>query len=432
MQIVEIINKKRIGLELSKEEIIFVVNNYVKGSIKDYQMSSFLMAIAINGMNINEVAYLTSAMINSGEVINFNEFNNEVILDKHSTGGVGDKVSLILSPILAALGAKVAKMSGRGLGHTGGTLDKLESIENFKIDLEIKKFKEIISMNNFSIISQSGNLVPVDKMIYALRDVTGTVESIPLIASSIMSKKLATGSKAILLDIKCGTGAFMKNLKQAKELGLIMQAIGTKLNKDIKIEITNMNEPLGKMVGNKNEIVEVINFLSNKDQDPLLKDLIFSSASTMLIQSKLFSTKEESKKSIEKVLKNKKALECFYNFIKLQGGNLNYLKNEEFWNPKHKLEIKANKKGFLNIFNAFVFGNVAAKLGAGRFTKDDKIDYEAGIKLNKKTNDSVQKGETLFILYSSNKINFNLTKELEKGFEIVDKPHDNKIILDSF
>ncbi|MGL5643796.1 MAG: thymidine phosphorylase, partial [Metamycoplasmataceae bacterium] len=280
---VDIINKKKYNQELSSEEIDFIVKGFTNKTIPDYQMSALLMAIFFNGMSEKETVALTKAMINSGDVLDLSSIPG-IKLDKHSTGGVGDKTSLVLGPIVAACGGVVSKMSGRGLGHTGGTIDKLESIPGFNCFISIDEFKTIVKRTGLSIIGQTASLVPADKLMYALRDVTGTVDSLPLIASSIMSKKLATGSDAILLDIKCGNGAFMKDLESSRELGKIMIKIGKSLNKDIKVEITNMSQPLGRMIGNKNEIVESMDTLSGKGDANFVK-LCLSSAATMLVQA---------------------------------------------------------------------------------------------------------------------------------------------------
>ncbi|MGL4342996.1 MAG: thymidine phosphorylase [Metamycoplasmataceae bacterium] len=433
MNVIEIINKKRRKEKLSFDEINFFIKEYILGNIQDYQMSALLMAIAINGMDDQETAFLTDIMLHSGRTIDLSNING-IKLDKHSTGGVGDKTSLVIGPILASLGANVAKMSGRGLGYTGGTLDKLESIKGFNVNLSEKEFKKIIIKDGLSIISQSDELVPADKKLYALRDVSGTVESIPLIASSIMSKKLATGSDAILLDIKCGTGAFMKNKEEAIKLGNLMVQIGNHLKKDIKVEITNMNEPLGKMIGNKNEIIEVIDFLQNsKQKDKNFEKLILSSCTTMLKQAKISNDKQKSLQMIKEVLENGKALESFYKFIQNQGGDLNYLKSKEFWMPKYKYEILANNDGYLNIKNSFIIGNVAAKLGAGRFTKNDQIDFDAGIELKFKTGDKIKKNDVVLILYSSVKeITSALIEEIKTSYEIIEQKMNNEIILKTF
>ncbi|MGL5521862.1 MAG: thymidine phosphorylase [Metamycoplasmataceae bacterium] len=430
MNILEIINKKRESKVLTEEEIKFVVKNFTNKIIKDYQMSSFLMAITINGMNIDEISFLTKAMIESGKIIDLSSLNG-IKLDKHSTGGIGDKTSLVLGPIIASLGGIVAKLSGRGLGHTGGTLDKLESIPGFKISLSDEEFIKILKINNISIISQSELIVPADKEMYALRDVTGTVNSIPLIASSIMSKKLATGSDCILLDIKCGSGAFMKNIDDARELAKVMILIGKKFNKDVKVEITDMQEPLGIMIGNKNEIIEVINFLDNKFQEPKFKELIYSSTATMLKQAKIINDTKEAKKLVDDVIENKKALNKFFDFVKLQGGDLDKLKNPNFWNPKFQHKIVAKEDGYFDILDAASFGNICLKLGGGRLTKEDLIDFEAGIEMHFKQGNPVKKDDVLFTLSSSKMITKEIIDESYKIFKISSTRKENKVILES-
>lgn len=428
MNTIDIINKKKNKNALTKEEIYFIVNGFTNKKIPDYQMSSLLMAIVINGMNEQEITNLTEVMMNSGDIIDLSSIQG-VKLDKHSTGGVGDKTSLVLGPIVAACGGIVAKMSGRGLGHTGGTIDKLESIPGFNCFISIDEFKNVVNKIGISIIGQTDSLVPADKAIYSLRDASGTVDSLPLIASSIMSKKLATGSDAILLDIKCGKGAFMKDLSSAQELAQIMIKIGKSLNKDIRVEITNMNQPLGRMIGNKNEIVEAINTLSNKGESNFVK-LCLSSASTMLTQAGISANEEEGLILAKEALSSGKALDKFYQFIEAQGGELLAIKSPMFWNPKNKIDILAMDNGFLEIYDSLVFGNVALKLGAGRKTKNDVIDFEAGIELKKITNDHIKKGDVLFTLYSTKTIDMSLIKELNQGYKISSKVIANKIILD--
>ncbi|MDK2819643.1 MAG: thymidine phosphorylase [Mycoplasmataceae bacterium] len=424
----DIINKKKNKIELSNEEINFFVNGFTKKEIPDYQMSSLLMAILLNGMSELEISNLTEIMMHSGDVVDLSSIKG-IKLDKHSTGGVGDKTSLVLGPIVASCGGIVSKMSGRGLGHTGGTIDKLESIPNFNCFLSIDEFKNVINKIGISIIGQTDSLVPADKAIYSLRDATGTVDSLPLIASSIMSKKLATGSDAILLDIKCGNGAFMKDLESAQKLGNIMIKIGRSLKKDIRVEITNMNQPLGIMIGNKNEIIEVIRTLSNKGESNFVK-LCLSSASTMLVQAGIAKNELEGEKIAKESLLSGKALAKFYEFIEAQGGDVEAIKDPLFWNPSNKIEVLATENGFLEIYDSLVFGNVALKLGAGRKTKTDKIDFEAGIELNKITNDHVKIGDILFTLYSTKVIDLSLIKELNLGYKINNKVISNKIILD--
>ena len=423
----EIIEKKKNKEALSQKEIEFFVDGYTKNKIPDYQMSALLMTIVINGMNDVETAYLTEAMMNSGKKINLSSIKG-IKVDKHSTGGVGDKVSLVLGPIVAACGAVFAKMSGRGLGYTGGTIDKLESIEGFNCFLNEQQFKFLLKKSNIAIIGQTDNLVPADKKIYALRDVSGTVNSLPLITSSIMSKKLSTGSDAILLDVKCGSGAFMKNINEAKQLARWMINIGKKLKKDVRAEITNMEQPLGRMIGNKNEIIEVIESLKGNG-DKKFMELIYSSATTLLIQAKIVKNEKEACKLIEEVIKSGKAFNKFLELIENQGGNIELIQKTNWWKPKYKLEINATKSGYLYLKNSVILGLVAVKLGAGRNKKEDIIDNEAGIELKKVTNEKVQKNEILMVLYSSKPIDKNLSNEVKKTFEINQKPKNNKIIL---
>ncbi|ENY69324.1 Thymidine phosphorylase [Metamycoplasma auris 15026] len=427
MRIIDIINKKASKQELSKEEIEFFVENYVNGNIPDYQASALLMAIKLNSMNEVETSYLTNAMINSGDTIDWS-YLNSVIADKHSTGGVGDKVSIVLCPILASLGLTIAKMSGRGLGHTGGTLDKLESIAGFRISLSDAEFKNVVEKHNMAIVGQNEKLVPADKKIYALRDVTGTVDSIPLIAASIMSKKLATGSTSILLDVKCGNGAFMKNLDQAKELGKLMIQIGKQLNKNIAVEITNMEKPLGRAIGNKIEILEAIDSLNGKGPKDFM-EIIYSSGSTLLLLANKAKNEQEARAMIKEVIDNKKAITKFNEWIKAQDGDIDLVYKENWFNPKYKYEVISDNEGYLKIDSAIEFGLVAMKLGAGRSKKEDSIDFEAGIYLNKTSNDYVKKGDVLFTLYSSKEINIGLAKDLLSVIQFSKNPFEIKEVL---
>ncbi|UVD81841.1 thymidine phosphorylase [Mycoplasma iguanae] len=427
MTIIDLINKKKNKKELTEQEIKFLIDNYVNDNIKDYQMSAFLMATFINGMTTKETSYLTLAMMHSGKVIDLSLIPG-IKVDKHSTGGVGDKTTLVIGPILASLGIPVAKMSGRGLGHTGGTIDKLESIEGFQTELDYETFIKQVQDINIALMGQTDDLVPADKKIYALRDVTGTVDSMPLIASSIMSKKLAVGADAILLDVKCGNGAFMKDLESAMQLGQEMINIGKELNRDVKVEITNMDKPIGCEIGNKNEVLEAIKTLQGQGPKDFT-ELCYSSCETIIMQSQKASNRDEAKKMIDATIKEGKALEKFYEFIAAQNGNVEKLKSASFWQPKHALEIKATSEGFFNIKSALDFGMVSSKLGAGRFSKTDIIDFDAGITLNKKTNDLVKKGEILFTLYSSKPIDPKIVEDLNDSYEINPEQIENKVIL---
>lgn len=427
MRIIDIISKKVEKQELTKEEINFFITKYTAGEIPDYQASALLMAIRLNGMSDTETAYLTEAMMYSGDTIDWS-FLNRTIVDKHSTGGVGDKVSIALCPILAALGLTVAKMSGRGLGHTGGTLDKLESIEGYTISLSDEEFKDAVQNHNIAVVGQNQKLVPADKKIYALRDVTSTVQSIPLIASSIMSKKLATGSNCILLDVKCGNGAFMKNIDEAKKLGELMIAIGKKLGRNIAVEITNMQQPLGKSIGNKIEVLEAMDTL--KGNGPAdFTEIIYSSASTLLMLANKAKSEDEAKKMVAKVIASGEAYEKFLEWIKVQNGNVAVFSDPKWFSPKYKYEIISSKEGYLKINSAIEFGLVAMKLGAGRAKKEDDIDFEAGIYLNKQTNDFVKKGDVMFTLYSSSPINKDLEVDLLNAIEFSDQKHDVKLVF---
>lgn len=428
MRIIDIINKKVENQTLTKEEIDFFIKEYVAENVPDYQAAALLMAIRLNGLSDAETAQLTDAMMHSGEVLDWS-YLNKVIVDKHSTGGVGDKVSIALCPILAALGLTVAKMSGRGLGHTGGTLDKLESIDGYNFSVTDQQFRDLVEKHGIAIVGQNQKLVLADKKIYALRDVTGTVQSIPLIASSIMSKKLATGSNCILLDVKCGNGAFMKDINEAKKLGKLMIEIGKKLNRKIAVEITNMQQPLGKTIGNKIEVLEAIDTLNGHGPKDFT-EIIYSSGSTLLVLAQKAKDEVEARKMIDEVINNKKAYNKFLEWISAQGGNIKVFEKDSKWfNPQYKQEIIANQSGYLKIKSAIDFGLVAMKLGAGRSKKEDSIDYEAGIYLNKSSNEYVNKGDVLFTLYSSKPINPELQKELLSAIEFSESKHDIQTVF---
>ncbi|MGX9395869.1 thymidine phosphorylase [Mycoplasma sp. 1573] len=427
MRMVDLIDKKVNKITLTKEEINWIINSYTQNLIPDYQMSAFLMAIRLNSMTDKETAYMTEAMMNSGKVLDWSYLNTDIV-DKHSTGGVGDKTSLVLMPLLASLGLKVAKMSGRGLAQTGGTIDKLESIEGFKVSLSDQEFKQAVEELNIALVGQDEKLVPADKKIYALRDVTGTVQSIPLIASSIMSKKLATGSNVILLDVKCGSGAFMKNIEQATELGQQMIDIGKNLGRKVIVEITNMQQPLGRAIGNKIEVLEAIETLKGHGPEDF-KQLIYSSASAFLLETKKVSSEKQAYDLIKQYLENGTAYKMFLAWIKNQGGNTEVLESKDWFKPQYTYELKSENEGYLEITSALDFGLAAMKLGAGRQTKEDILDFEAGVYLNKVTNEYVKKGETLFTFYSSKPINNEVIEEIEKSYKFNQKPIDNPIIF---
>ena len=400
MDILDIIAKKRDKGTLSRAEIHFFIKNYVDGSIKDYQASALLMAIYLNGMNNEEISILTDEMMHSGEVMNLDSIEG-IKVDKHSTGGVGDKVSLILGPMIASAGAKLAKMSGRGLGHTGGTLDKLESIPGMRINLSKDEFIQQVKKIGISIIGQNSKLVPADKKIYALRDVTSTIGSIPLIASSVMSKKLASGSDAILLDVKYGSGAFMKDIDSAKELARTMVNIGKHLNKDVKAEVTPMDQPLGLSVGNNLEIKEVIATLKGNGPKDLF-ELCIDSGAIMLMQAKITKTKEEGVKILQENVKNGKAFDKFVEFVSAQGGDVSYILDpSKFEMAKNIVPIYSKKSGYINRIDAMTIGISSMRLGGGRETLDDIIDMSAGIVLNKKLGDEVRENELLCTIYTN-------------------------------
>ena len=417
MRMVDLIIKKRTKQELSKEEIDFIISNYTNNIIPDYQMSSFAMAVLFNGMTSEETAFLTNAMMHSGDVIDLSEIRG-IKVDKHSTGGVGDKTSLVLGPLVASLGAKVAKMSGRGLGHTGGTLDKMESIPGVSIEMSEEQFIKQVNECGIAIMGQTNELVPADKKLYSLRDVTGTVESIPLIASSIMSKKLATGSDAICLDVKIGSGAFCKTIDDARKLAKAMVEIGTHLNRDTKALITDMDQPLGFAIGNILEVKEAVNTLKGNGPKDLV-DLCLEAGSVMLVQAKLYNNKKEAYNALNEVLNNGKAFNKLKEFIAYQGGDISYLDDlNKFDKAKYEYKIYAQNEGYVKSIVALDLGVAAMKLGAGRATKDDIIDYTAGLILNKKVGDKVNKGELLITAYT-NKENINeVLKEIEDSFVI--------------
>jgi len=421
MNIVDIITAKKDKKVLTKEQIHFFIKGYLDKTIEDYQASALLMAITINGMTSEETAYLTEEMRVSGEVWDLSDIPG-LKIDKHSTGGVGDKVSLILGPMVASCGAKMAKMSGRGLGHTGGTLDKMESIPGMKINLTKEEFKKQVQEIGVCIIGQSEEIDPADKKLYSLRDVTGTVQSIPLIASSIMSKKLASGADCILLDVKCGKGAFMKTYEDAKILATEMVNIGKKLKKNVKAEITDMNQPLGKAVGNNLEIKEVIETLKgNGPKD--LEEICLSSGAILLTQAELFKNTEDAKKALIENIENGKAFEKFKEFVKAQGGDIDYIDHpEKFPVSKNLIEIKSENEGYIKTIDALTIGLGSCHLGGGRLKMDDVIDMSAGIILNKKVGDHVKKGELLCTLHTNKDNVDSIIKDVKEAFIFQDEP----------
>ncbi len=420
MRMVDIITKKRDGHELSDEEISFFIKGYVDGKIPDYQVSALLMAIVFKGMSKREIVTLTDRMEHSGDVMDLSCIKG-VKVDKHSTGGVGDKTSIALGPMVAACGAKLAKMSGRGLGHTGGTLDKLESIPGMQVFVSEKHFIDQVNKIGCAIIGQTGKLVPADKKLYALRDVTGTVESVPLIASSVMSKKLASGSDCILLDVKFGNGAFMKNAESAEELAKIMCDIGNALGRDTRAVLTDMEQPLGHAVGNALEVKEAIDTLHGKGPKDFT-ELCLRSGAIMLEQAKIVKNEEEGLAMLKKVIDNGEAFNKLKEMVKEQGGDVSYIEHpEKFPLAKHIVDVKASKDGYIKRIVALEIGESAMRLGAGRETFDDVIDMSAGIILNKKVGDKVQKGDILCQVHTNKENYDDILKDIEQSFKIVDE-----------
>lgn len=400
MRIYDIIAHKRDKMELTDEEIRFFVRNYVKGEIEHYHASALLMAIYLNGMTERETVSLTKEMAESGDMLDLSEIDG-ITVDKHSTGGVGDKTTLIVAPIVASLGLKTAKMSGRGLGHTGGTIDKLEAIDGFCTSLSPEEFIENVKRHGICVVGQTGDLAPADKMIYALRDSTATVGSMPLIASSIMSKKLAAGASCIVLDVKTGSGAFMKTPEDAEELSRKMVDIGKKAGRRVAAVISDMDTPLGRNIGNSLEVIEAVEVLEGKGSADL-KEVCLVLAGNIVALAEGISA-EEGYKHAEEELESGRALEKFKEFIASQGGSLAQIENPDlFPKAKYSLDVLAHESGYITKMNAEKIGSSSVILGAGRAKKDDVIDFSAGIILHKKTCDKVEKGEVLATLYTNN------------------------------
>lgn len=421
MDRIGIIEKKKFGKPLKKEEIRYWIKNYVKGTIPDYQVAALLMAIRLNGRTKQETFDLNEARRNSGETLDLSKIPG-VKVDKHSTGGVGDKTSMALCPMIAALGLKVAKRSGRGLGFTGGTLDKLESIPGRGVTLSPHDFIEQVSKVGRAIIGQSEEIDPADKKLYALRDVTGTVDSIPLIASSIMSKKLAAGCDCILLDVKYGSGAFRPTKESAEELAKCMVEIGNYFKKDVRAEITNRNEPLGRAVGNILEVEEAVNTLRGKGPKDFT-ELCLSSGATLLRQAKRYDSRNEAVAALKETITNGKALKVFKAFVKAQGGDISYLDDRTlFPKARYSFEVRSIKEGYVSARNTMGIGLASRHLGAGRETKDDIIDPTAGIVINKKIGDKVSKGDLLATRYSERPNISNLSADILNDYDFSDTP----------
>lgn len=411
MRIYDLIYKKRNKEELTDEEINYMIENYVSGDIPDYQMAAMLMAIFFNGMNDREISTMTNAMAHSGDMVDLSSIDG-IKVDKHSTGGVGDKTTLIIAPVVAYYGVKVAKMSGRGLGHTGGTVDKMEAIPGLKTNFSQQEFFDIVNKTGISVIGQSGNLAPADKKLYALRDVTATIESIPLIAASIMSKKLAAGSDCILLDVKTGSGAFMKTLDDSINLAEKMVAIGENCGRKTVALITDMDIPLGNNIGNSLEIKEVIDTLNGKGPKDLTEISIKLAGNMLYLADK--GTIEECENMAKEAIQNGYALKKLIEMVEAQGGDIEYIKNpEKFEKAKYSLEllVEDNIEGYIESMDTEELGIASTMLGAGREKKDDIIDFSAGIILNKKVGDKIKKGDILCTLYTNNEKKLKDAKE---------------------
>lgn len=420
MRMIDIIEKKRDGKSLTREEIEFFVNGYTRGEVPDYQASSLAMAIFFQDMNDEERAALTMSMVNSGEKIDLSDING-IKVDKHSTGGVGDTTTLVLAPLVAAVGVPVAKMSGRGLGHTGGTIDKLESVKGFNVEISEKDFIKLVNDNQVAVIGQSGNLTPADKKLYALRDVTGTVNSIPLIASSIMSKKIAAGADAIVLDVKTGSGAFMKTLDDAEALAHAMVRIGNNVGRNTMAIISDMSQPLGNAIGNALELKEAIATLKgNGPKD--LTELVLTLGSQMVVLAEQAASLDEARQMLIDAIKKGKALNKFKTFLLNQGGDDSIVDSpEELPSAKYQVEFKAKKDGYITEIIANEIGVASMMLGAGRQTKEDVIDLGVGIVLNKKVGEHVEKGENILTIHTNTKKIDDILYKLDNSITIESK-----------
>ncbi|WMT29259.1 pyrimidine-nucleoside phosphorylase [Bacillus aerius] len=419
MRMVDIIAKKRDGKELSSEEISFFVKGYTDGTIPDYQASALAMAIFFQDMTDQERADLTLAMANSGDTIDLSAIEG-IKVDKHSTGGVGDTTTLVLAPLVAALDVPVAKMSGRGLGHTGGTVDKLEAVKGFHVEITKDEFIELVNRHKVAVIGQSGNLTPADKKLYALRDVTGTVNSIPLIASSIMSKKIAAGADAIVLDVKTGAGAFMKTPEDSEKLAKAMVRIGNNVGRQTMAVISDMSQPLGLAIGNSLEVKEAIDTLKGEGPEDL-NELVLTLGSQMVVLAKKAETLDEAREKLIEVMKNGKALEKFKEFLENQGGDGSIVDQpEKLPQAPYQIEVPAKESGVIAEIVADEIGVAAMILGAGRATKEDEIDLSVGIMLNKKVGDRVEKGESLVTLHANREDVANVMEKIYDNIRIAD------------
>ncbi|MBB5356724.1 pyrimidine-nucleoside phosphorylase [Anoxybacillus mongoliensis] len=421
MRMVDLIEKKRDGHALTKEEIHFIIEGYTKGDIPDYQMSALAMAIFFRGMNEEETAELTMAMVHSGDTIDLSKIEG-IKVDKHSTGGVGDTTTLVLGPLVASVGVPVAKMSGRGLGHTGGTIDKLESVPGFHVEINNDEFIELVNKNKIAVVGQSGNLTPADKKLYALRDVTATVNSIPLIASSIMSKKIAAGADAIVLDVKTGAGAFMKDLNDAKALAKAMVDIGNRVGRKTMAIISDMSQPLGYAIGNALEVKEAIDTLRGEGPEDL-QELCLVLGSHMVYLAEKASSLEEARHMLEKAMKDGSALQTFKTFLAAQGGDASVVDDpSKLPQAKYVIELEAKEDGYVSEIVADAVGTAAMWLGAGRATKESTIDLAVGLVLRKKVGDAVKKGESLVTIYSNREQIDDVKQKLYENIRISATP----------
>lgn len=414
---VDVIEKKRNGGVLSKEEIHYFVEGYTEGTIPDYQASALMMAVYFRGMTAEETGTLTEAMVQSGDVIDLSSIHGHKV-DKHSTGGVGDKISFITGPLVAAAGVPVAKMSGRGLGHTGGTIDKLESIAGFNVEMSKEAFTASVNEHKLAVAGQTGNLAPADKKLYSLRDVTATVDSIPLIAGSIMSKKLASGADSIVLDVKTGSGAFMKSLEDSRALAEEMVRIGDHVGRETLAVISDMNQPLGHEIGNANEIREAAAVLSGENI-PDLRKLSLELAVHMTLQAGAYSSEEEARRDLEASLDDGRAFQAFRTFVQAQGGDVSMIDDLSLLpRADHEIAIPAEHAGWVQEIDAASVGTAAMYLGAGRATKDDEIDHGVGITLKKKIGDYVEAGETLAVLTAASAAHPDAEEKLRGAYTI--------------
>ncbi|MFC4404295.1 pyrimidine-nucleoside phosphorylase [Gracilibacillus xinjiangensis] len=430
MRMVDLIAKKRNGNVLSEEEIKFFIENYMAENIPDYQISALMMSIYFQGMNQEETAYLTKYMVESGEIIDLSAIKGHKV-DKHSTGGVGDKTTFIVAPLVAAAGIPVAKMSGRGLGHTGGTIDKLESIPGFKVELTNEQFIYNVNKFKLSVVGQTGNLAPADKKLYALRDVTATVDSIPLIASSIMSKKIASGADSIVLDVKTGSGAFMKTLEDSKKLAREMVTIGKQLNRNTIAVISDMNQPLGYEIGNANEVKEAVKVLQGERIEDL-RELAIELAAHMTILAGIYPDYNKATFELSRIIDEGKAFEAFKNFIKAQNGDISVIEDyDKLPTSSYHVEVTSTARGYIHQMDAETVGIAAMHLGAGRATKDDSINHGVGITLHKKIGDIVKENEVIATLHTDKQENHEITKLLRSAFTINEQPiKRNRMIYD--